>query len=221
MEGAPLLAAWLSYVERGVTPFTIPGHKRAGGRLAPELGRVLDGDVPLFGGLDTVKLAGGLLAGAQERAARLWGGDWCRFSTGGSTHTNQAVALAVGRPGDEVLVARSAHRSTLLGLVLAGLTPVWLPATVDGRFGIPREVALPALRAALAAHPAARAVFLVEPSYLGTVSDLPALVAEAHAAGLPVVVDQAWGAHFGFHPDLPAHALASGADALVTSAHKT
>jgi arginine decarboxylase len=92
---------------------------------------------------------------------------------------------------------------------------------VDGRFGVPRETTVADLRAALAAHPAARAVFLVEPSYLGTVSDVPALVAVAHEAGLPVVVDQAWGAHFGFHPALPAHALTQGADALVTSAHKT
>jgi lysine decarboxylase len=92
---------------------------------------------------------------------------------------------------------------------------------VDSRFGIPLGVTGDALRAALARHPAARAVFLVEPSYLGTVSDLPDLVAAAHAAGLPVVVDQAWGAHFGFHPALPAHALAQGADAFVTSAHKT
>jgi arginine decarboxylase len=221
MDDAPLLAAWLSYLSRDVTPFTIPGHKRAAARLSEELGAVLAGDVPLYGGLDSVKLSGRLLADAQDRAARLWGGDWCRFSTGGSTHANQALALSVAHPGDEVLVSRAAHRSTLLGLVMAGLTPVWLPTTVDGRFGVPLEVGAAALRTALAEHPAARAVFLVEPSYLGTVSDLPALVAIAGAAGLPVLVDQAWGAHFGFHPALPAHALAHGADALVTSAHKT
>ncbi|MEN3308258.1 MAG: arginine decarboxylase [Micromonosporaceae bacterium] len=221
LSDAPLLAAWLSYTSRGVTPFTIPGHKGAAGRLWPALGSVLAGDVPLFGGLDSVKLSAGVLRDAEGRAARLWGGDWCRFSTGGSTHANQALAMAVAPPGSQVLVSRCAHRSTLLGLVMAGLAPVWLPPTVDGRFGVPREVPDTALRAALARHPAARAVFLVEPSYLGTVSDLPALVASAHAAGLPVVVDQAWGGHFGFHPALPGHALARGADALVTSAHKT
>jgi arginine decarboxylase len=221
LRDAPLLAAWLAYAGGDTAPFTIPGHKRAAGRLWPALGAVLAGDVPLFGGLDSVKLSAGVLRDAEDRAARLWGGDWCRFSTGGSTHANQAVAMAVARPGDEVLVSRCAHRSTLLGLVMAGLTPVWLPPTVDSRFGVPLETSAAALRAALARHPAARAVFLVEPSYLGTVSDLPALVAAAHGAGLPVVVDQAWGAHFGFHPALPAHALALGADALVTSAHKT
>jgi arginine decarboxylase len=220
-DDAPLLAAWLSYTTRDIAPFTIPGHKQAAARLSPQLGAVLAGDVPLYGGLDSVKLSAGVLVEAQRRAARLWGGDWCRFSTGGSTHPNQALAMAVARPGGEVLVARSAHRSTLLGLVMAGLTPVWLPTAVDERFGVPVGIDAETLRRVLAEHPAAKAVFLVEPSYLGAVSDLPALVGQAHDAGVPVLVDQAWGAHFGFHPALPAHALTSGADAFVASAHKT
>jgi len=218
---APLLAAWHSFAGRVGTPFTIPGHKTVAAALDPALGPVLAGDVPLYGGLDTVKLAGGVLADAEDRAARLWGAHWCRFSVGGSTHANQVLALAAGRPGDEVLVARNAHRSTLLGLVLAGLTPVWLPTTVDKRFGIPIGVSIEDLSRALTAHPGARAVLLVEPSYLGAVSDRSALIELAHDAGLCVLVDQAWGAHFGFHPDYPAHALAVGADAMVLSAHKT
>src|SRR3954471_948114 len=156
---APLLAAWHSFAGRVGPPFTIPGHKRLAGALAPALGPVLAGDVPLYGGLDTVKLAGGVLADAEDRAARLWGAHWCRFSVGGSTHANQVLALAAGRPGDEVLVARNAHRSTLLGLVLAGLTPVWLPVAIDPRFGLPAGVTEAALRAAIAEHPGATAVF--------------------------------------------------------------
>jgi lysine decarboxylase len=73
----------------------------------------------------------------------------------------------------------------------------------------------------LGEHPAAKAVFLVEPTYVGTLSDIAAHAKVAHAHGIPLVVDQAWGAYFGFHPELPRHALQSGADAMVTSAHKT
>ncbi len=221
LADAPLLAAWLRFTRSGAAPFTIPGHKGAAARLWPVLGSVLSSDVPLYGGLDTVKLTGGFLADAEARAARLWGGDWCRFSTGGSTHANQVMTMAAAGPGDQVLVSRSAHRSTLSGLVLAGPSPIWLPTSVDGRFGIPGGLDSAVLGEAIRANPLARAVFLVEPSYLGTRSDLAALVDAAHDAGLPVLVDQAWGAHFGFHPDLPAHALAEGADALVVSAHKT
>ena len=221
LADAPLLAAWLKQSSGSVTPFTIPGHKRAAGRLSATLGAVVASDVPLYGGLDSVKLAAGVLSKAEARAASLWAADWCRFSTGGSTHTNQALTMAVGRPGDAVIVSRSAHRSTLLGLVMAGLEPVWLPTEVDDRFGLPTGVSEASLRRALTSYPHAKAVFLVEPSYLGTVSDVAALAGLAHAADVPVLVDQAWGAHFGFHPDLPAHGVSQGADALVTSAHKT
>ena len=69
-------------------------------------------------------------------------------------------------------------------------------------------------------HPGAKAVFVVEPGYVGTRSDVRALAEVSHLAGVPLVVDQAWGAHLGFHPDLPEHALQAGADALITSAHK-
>lgn len=218
---APLLDAWTRFEASPGSPFTIPGHKHRSGLIWAELGRVNEGDVPLFGGLASVKDAERTLVAAEARTASAWGADWCRYSTGGSTHANQAVALAVGAPGDEVLVARNAHRSTLLGLILAGLTPVWLTPRVDGELGLPAGIAVEDVRAALAAHPNAKALFLVEPSYVGSISDLPALVELAHERGVAVVVDQAWGAHFGFHPAYPAHALAAGADALVFSAHKT
>lgn len=213
---APLLDAYLRALEGDRAPFTIPGHK---GRT--ELaGAVVAGDVPLYGGLDTPKLALGVLAEAERRAARLWGADVARFSVGGSTHGNQALALAVGRPGDRVVVARTLHRSLLLGLVLAGLEPVWVRPDVDRATGLPLGVPLEAVEAALAATPGACAVFVGDPSYVGSSSDLAGLARAAHSRDIPLVVDAAWGAHFGFHPALPHHAISQGADAVVTSAHK-
>ena len=221
LPSSPLLAAWRRSRDADLAPFTIPGHKRLAGHISPALGRLLDSDVPLYGGLDEVKLTAGVLAQAERLGAQLWGADFCRYSTGGSTHANQAVALAVGQPGDTVLVARNAHRSTLLGLVFAGLVPVWLPAEIDPVLGVPRGLDLAGVHSALAAHPEAVALFCVEPGYLGAISDLPAVITAAHDRDIPVIVDQAWGAHLGFHPDHPAHALSLGADALVMSAHKT
>jgi lysine decarboxylase len=214
---APLLDAWLRFQERPPTPFTIPGHKQR----TDLVGDVVSGDVPLYAGLDTMKLATGVLADAESRAARLWSADVCRFSTGGATHANQALALALGGDGDEVVVSRTLHRSLLLGLVLAGLTPVWVHPDVDPATGLPLGVAPVAVRRALAAHPGARAVLIGDPSYVGTVGDVAGVAQVAHEHGVPLVVDAAWAAHFGFHPDLPRHALQLGADAMVTSAHKT
>ncbi len=147
---APLLDAWLRFHEESPTPFTIPGHKQR----RDLVGDVVAGDVPLYAGLDTMKLARGVVAEAEARAARLWGADLCRFSVGGSTHGNQALALAVARPGDRVVVARTLHRSMLLGLVLAGLEPVWLRPEVDATHGLPTGVT--ASRPRGGAHPRAR-----------------------------------------------------------------
>ena len=217
---APLLDAYLAALRRGGASFSVPGHKGRAGALGDGLARAVAGDMALYGGVDTVKLSGGYLAAAEALAAAHYGADWCRFSTGGSTQGNQALCLAVGQPGDVVIVNRSVHRSVLLGLVLTGLEPRWLPTSIDATTGLPVGTAVEDLRRAIAQAPAATAVFLTEPGYLGTLSDLPALVEVAHQAGLPVLVDQAWGAHLGYHPELPGHALALGADALVTSIHK-
>lgn len=221
-DQAPLLDAWLRYQERGPqgrgpTPFTIPGHKQR----SDLVGDVVAGDVPLYAGLDTMKLTTGVLAEAEARAARLWGADVCRFSTGGATHANQAVALSVARDGDLVVVSRTLHRSMLLALVLAGLSPVWVRPEVDEATGLPLGVAPDTVRRALADHPQARAVFVGDPSYVGTVGDIAGLAAAAHEHDVPLVVDAAWAAHFGFHPDLPRHPLQLGADVMVTSAHKS
>jgi arginine decarboxylase len=219
-SGAPLLDAWLRFTAQAqageLTPMSVPGHKQR----QDLTGAVVAGDVPMYAGLGSIKHGDAVLAEAQERAARLWGADWCRFSVAGSTHGNQALALAVGSPGQEVVVARSLHRSMLLGLVLAGLWPVWVQPERDEASGLPAGVAVDTVRAALASHPRACAVFLGDPSYVGTISDLAGHARVAHEAGVPLIVDAAWAAYLGFHPDLPPHAIAAGADAMVTSAHK-
>jgi lysine decarboxylase len=216
-DAAPLLDAWLRFQEAPPTPFTIPGHKQR-----PDLvGDVVAGDVPLYAGLDSMKLSDGVLADAERRAARLWGADLCRFSTGGATHANQAVALALGGDGDRVVVSRTLHRSMLLGMVLAGLTPVWVSPEVDVASGLPVGVDPGAVDRALRDNPMVRAVCVGDPSYVGTVGDVAGLAEVAHRHDVPLVVDAAWAAHFGFHPALPRHPLQLGADVVVTSAHKT
>ncbi len=219
-DDAPLLAAWLRYrddVATGRTrPFTIPGHKQR----TDLTGAVTDGDVPLFGGLDTVRLTAGSLADAEARAAAHWHADWCRFSVGGSTHGNQALALAIGQPGDRVVVTRTLHRSLLVGLALAGLEPVWVRPRIDERTGLPGAVPVEDLARAVADTDRLAGVFLTDPSYVGTCGPVDDYAAVAHGAGVPLLVDAAWGSHFGAHPDLPPFPLDAGADAVVVSAHK-
>lgn len=217
-DSAPLLDAYLAYFESSRTPFTIPGHKQRASRLDAGLGAVVDSDTPLYGGLDEIKLTNQTLKKAEQLAADLWGADYARFSTGGSTHANQAIVLALGAPGDKVAISRTAHRSILSAIVLAGLEPIWMSPEIDQSTGVPIGISIDQLKMAIAQKPIA--VLLTEPGYLGTISDLPALIAAAHVESIPVILDAAWGGHFGFHPSLPRHAMQLGADALITSVHK-
>jgi arginine decarboxylase len=217
-DSAPLLDAYLAYFESERLPFTIPGHKQRASRLDAGLGALVDSDTPLYGGLDEIKLTHGTLIKAEKLAANFWGGDFARFSTGGSTHVNQAVILALGKPGDKVALSRTAHRSVLSALVLAGLEPLWLSPDIDSTTGVPTGVSVAEFEKVLSEKPIA--LLLTEPGYLGTLSDIPALITKAHEHSIPVVIDAAWGGHFGFHPELPRHVIQLGADALITSTHK-
>ena len=213
---APLADAVEAFLADPGTTFTVPGHKRDTTLAGPLAGF----DLPLVSGAEDARMSGRILDRAEQLAADLWSADMCRFSVAGSTHGNQAFALAVGRPGDRVIVARTLHKSLFAGLALAGLTPVWLHPKVDPATGLALPVTVAEVERALVEAPDARAVFLVEPSYTGALSAIEPIAAAVHAAGIPLIVDQAWGAHLGFHPDLPAHAIARGADGMVTSTHK-
>jgi len=217
-KSAPLLDAYLRYFETERTAFTIPGHKQKAHRLDEGLGAVVDTDTPLYGGLDEIKLTEGTLKKAEALAASLWGADYARFSTGGSTHANQAIILALGKPGDKVAITRTAHRSVLSALVLTGLEPIWLTPDIDEATGVPTGIPVSELERVLDQKPIA--LLLTEPGYLGTISELSALIKRAHENSVPVIIDAAWGAHFGFNSQLPQHVLQLDADALITSVHK-
>ncbi len=136
----------------------------------------------------------------------------------GTTAGVQAMLLAAAGPGERVAVPRNAHKSIVSALILSGAEPVFLLPALDPVLGIPLGV--PPGELARALGRGCRAALVVSPTYHGLCSDLGALAAAAHAAGIPLLVDEAHGAHFGFHPALPPSALAQGADACAQGAHK-
>jgi lysine decarboxylase len=216
---APFADAAAQYLASDVAHFTVPGHKRNMALVGDD--PLLLSDMPHLGAVDDLRMSRDLLGQAHALAAQAWGSSWARFSVSGSTHPCQAMCLALGAPGDEVIVARSCHKSVYAGLVMAGLEPVWVGPDVDPATGLPLGLPVERVAEALRTHPAARAVIVVEPSYTGVVSDVAALARVAHDHGVPLVCDQAWGAHFAFHPLLPPCAVAAGADLVVMSVHKT
>ena len=203
----------------GLAHFAPPGHKRSA-----RFGALLGADITLLTGVEDQSLSLGLLERAERDVADAWRAGWARISVQGSSHVNHAVGLALATgadaPGGHVIVSRHAHKSVLAGLVLSGLTPAWVMPELDGG-GLVAGIPVARVLARLREFPDARAVVLVEPSYTGSVSDLESIVAAAALRRVPVIVDQAWGAHFGFHPDVPPSALDLGAELAVLSLHKT
>jgi arginine/lysine/ornithine decarboxylase len=216
---APLVEALERYRAAGTVPFSGPGHKLGAG-VSPELVDLLGPE--LFKAdvwLDTGTYDRTLRA-AEALAAATWGSDRCWFLGNGSSSGNHAFLVAALSPGDEVIVGRDLHKSMLAALILTGARPVYVAPRLHPTLGVGLGVHPDDLAVALKAHPAAKLITLVSPTYFGVAADLPAIARVAHAHGVPVHVDQAWGPHLGFHPELPPSAMAAGADAAVTSTHK-
>jgi arginine decarboxylase len=214
----PFADAVAAFLREAPTSFSTPGHKR--NRALTGDDPLLLSDAPMHGGADDLRGGKRIRARAEALAATAFGADLCRFSGNGSTHPNQALCLAVAGEGEPVIVSRCSHKSVAAGLVLSGSRPVWVAPAVDEARGVALGHPVEAIEAALAAEPDARAVLLVEPSWLGVVSHVGRIAELAHARGIPLICDQAWAGHFGFHPDVPASALALGADAVAISTHK-
>lgn len=219
MTETPFADAIATYLRDIPTPMTTPGHKR-NPALFGDVSLLLS-DVPHHGGADTLRSDYQVLEQAEALAAAAWGADMCRFTHNGSTHPNQALCLAATRPGEPVLVHRTCHKSVYSGLILAGARPVWLSPDVSDELGIPLGTPVERVRAALDAEPEIRTAILTEPSYVGVLSDVPAIAAACHERGVALICDHAWAAHFGFASTAPKNALALGADAIALSIHKT
>ncbi|MBA3450131.1 MAG: aminotransferase class I/II-fold pyridoxal phosphate-dependent enzyme, partial [Chloroflexia bacterium] len=221
---APLLEGILAYQQQGIVPFSTPGHKLGRGAdraLRETFGeRVFHADIPLGGGVGDTHFSGDALGAAEKLAADAWGADRSFFLLNGSTAGNHAFLLASVRPGDTVIVSRDLHKSLLVALILSGVVPVYLAPRLHHELNVGLGITADDVAAMLARHPDAKLVALVSPSYCGVASDLSGIAAVAHARGVPVYVDEAWGPHFHFHPALPTSAMASGVDGAVASTHK-
>ncbi len=222
---APYLEALRAHAALDPERLYVPGHK-GGAAADPELREAI-GEKALA--LDIPALTPGIDVGppdptpfqeAQRLAAEAWGAERTWFLGNGASQANHVALLALAHAGDRVVVQRNAHSSTVDGCILAGLTPRFVSPEVDPDRGIAHCLAPETLDRALADTPDAVGATAVSPTYFGAVADVAALAEVAHSHGVPLVVDEAWGAHLTFHPELPAPALSLGADMVVSSTHK-
>lgn len=221
---APFLDALRDYHARDRYGFSPPGHRQGRGLDADTLAVLgkdpFRADVLASGGLDDRTSSNGYLATAEALMAEAVGADRVFFSTCGSSLSVKAAMLAVAGVEGGIILSRDAHKSVTAGLVFSGLQPYWVEPRLDRDQGISHPPSPADYAAVWDAHPDAAAALVVSPTPYGTCADIAGIAEVCHARGKPLIVDEAWGAHLPFSPQLPTWAMDAGADVCVTSVHK-
>jgi arginine decarboxylase len=221
---APYFQALLDYVDAGVLPFHTPGHIQGNGMDLAFREFVGDNicaiDLTPMPGIDDLLQPTESIKEAQALAAQAWGADHTFFLINGSTSGNQCMMMTAVNPGDKIAVPRNSHKSMLGGLVMSGATPIYMRPEVDEELHMDQCVTPETVARTLDDHPDLAAVYLVSPTYYGVAADLASIERIVHAAGKLLLVDEAWGPHFHFHPALPLSATQAGADLCINSTHK-
>lgn len=195
--------------------FALPGHRLGLGlddRTVSVLSRgAFEADVIM---------AKGAVSEAEELMADAVGAHQAVFTTCGSSISIHTAMLTVTGPGKKVLIDRNVHKSVVASLILAGADPVWLRPRWDGENEIAHPASARDVADALRREPDVSAVLIITPTEYGTGADVREIARICHRRGIPLLVDEAWGAHFPFHADLPTAAVQAGADLAIQSLHK-
>lgn len=220
----PLLDAIHKLIDTKPAYFRIPGHRLDRGisaRWTDLVGKeIFAYDVTETPFTDDLHSPTGAILEAEELLRELYGADRSFFLVNGTTCGNEAMIVSAALEGEEILVARNAHKSAMMGLIISGAKPVYVMPEILEEWGIQGGITPESVRCSFEAHPNCKALFLVSPSYYGIVSDLEEIAGICHEFGALLLVDEAHGGHLYFHKDLPTGALAAGADLCVQSMHK-
>lgn len=221
---APVLEALAEHRRKGRLAFTPPGHKQARGAdplVREVLGdAVFHGDLLASGSLDDRLSRGRVLERAERLMADAVHASHTFFSTCGSSLSVKAAMLSAAGPYEKLLIGRDAHKSVVSALILSGIRPVWVDPSWDPERHLAHPPSVDAFEEAFAAHPDAKGALVTSPTPYGSCADLRGIAEVCHRRSRPLNVDEAWGAHLPFHPDLPSWAMDAGADVCVTSIHK-
>ncbi|WP_216831173.1 aminotransferase class I/II-fold pyridoxal phosphate-dependent enzyme [Alkalihalobacterium elongatum] len=223
-QKTPLFSKLVDHISREPHSLHVPGHKW--GSVFPDFARksfesVLKLDATELNHLDDLHDAQTVIEEAQQLLADVYRTQASFFLVGGSTVGNLAMLLSVCQKDDAILVQRDSHKSVINGIQLAQAKPIYLPSEYDKKTGLSTGVGLNTVIKALQEFPEAKAIFLTNPSYYGITRDLKDVIKIAHQNEIPVLVDEAHGAHFGVGEGFPSSAITQGADIVVQSAHKT
>lgn len=207
----------IRYADSDFYPFHMPGHKRN----FEFPGNPYKYDITEIEGFDDLHNAEGILQRLQQRAAQLYGADAAYISVNGSTAGMLTAVSAAADRGSKILLGRNTHKSVYNGVFLNEMKCGYIYPQNDKKTGISYGISVTDVEKCLNRHPDARAVLITSPTYEGIVSDIKAISEKVHDYGIPLVVDAAHGAHFGFDKNFPENPVKLGADIVVMSLHKT
>lgn len=220
-----------AYADSDFYPFHMPGHKRnpESGRLAGFYGM----DITEIDGFDNLHQPESLIKDAQKRAAALYHSEETYFLVNGSTAGILSAISAISSKADKLIIARSCHKAVYHAAFLNRLTLYYLYSEMITDYDIAGPVQPKQLKKLIedilseegtteqSASELIAGVVITSPTYDGIISDVGEFARIAHAYGIPLIIDQAHGAHFGMHPAYPPNAVAEGADMVIHSVHKT
>ncbi len=211
------------YSKSKILHFDVPGHKKnPKSPIAEAFGdRIALLDANSTKELDVLSNPTGVISKAESLMADAYDSDYAFMLVNGSTSGVLTMIMSACGPKDKIIMPRNVHKSAMNGLILSGAIPEFIDPGIDPEYGITNGITYNAVKEAIEENPDVKGIFLANPTYFGTVSDLKSIVRLAHRHGIPVLVDEAHGSHFPFHPDLPEAAMSLGADMSTVSIHKT
>lgn len=216
----PLFNMLMRYSEIGPVPFHMPGHLMGRG-LTDMLKTAGMLDITEIPGSDCLNNPDGVIEEAQNLASRLFDAGRTFFLVNGSTIGIHAMMRSVVKPGGKILAGRDSHRSVLNAAALLGADPIFIMPEYDEKEHLTLGYSVESVKKALLEHSDIEAVLLTRPNYYGIATRLDPIVEIVHSCGIPLLIDEAHGAHFSFEPSFPKPSLESGVDACVQSLHKT
>lgn len=208
-----------NYADSDYLPMHMPGHKRRLG--AGEMGDPFFIDITEIEGTDNLHHAEGVLKNVQEQAAELYHSGETHYLVNGSTCGILTAISGCVRRGGTILLARNSHKSAYHGVMLRNLNVKYLYPQSTGDMGINGAIDPADVENMLKQDPSIEAVMITSPTYDGVVSDVRKIAEMVHKRGIPLIVDEAHGAHFPFSEHFPEDSVTAGADVVIHSLHKT
>ena len=171
--------------------------------------------------MDNVSNPNGIIKKAQELLAKSYNAHKSFFITNGTTQAIHVMILSMLSPGDKILLPRNVHKSVINGLIMSGATPIFIQPEFDYDLGISLNISFESVSKAILDNRYIKCLFLLNPTYYGACSQLEKIIKLCKDNNIKVLVDEAHGAHFKFHKELPPSSIELGADMAAISIHKT